>query len=271
MCTFDRGGLGASRRRARRATVLVAGPVLVLAVACSSANGPAAGPSGSTAGLASTSAPAAGSSSTSGAPAAPGGTPAARASIAREAVERDGGVVHRVIADGTSTTVVVHAEAPATASTGPAALVEIIDVDPGGTIRSREQVRQAVPATVPTNGRTMFDGAGDPAAASDVTANVTAVHRLYREVFNGRDAAVVDELVAADYAQHNPAVPDGSAGLKALTANGLPVTVKRVIGQGDLVAALVEYGTVPAVDIFRLADGKIVEHWDVLQLAPPAR
>lgn len=177
--------------------------------------------------------------------------------------------MHRVIAGNESTTVVVHAEAPATVTAPASAVVEVVTVGPDGAVNARRQIRQPVPATASASGRTMFDGAGDPNAVADTVANEAVVERLYAEVFNGRNVAVVDELVAPDYAQHNPAVPDGVGGLKALAANGLPATVKEVVAQGDLVAVVVDYGAVPAVDIFRLAGGKIVEHWDVLQLAAP--
>jgi len=244
--------------------------VLVSIAACSSGDGgaPGAAPGTTRAASGAASSAPASTSTTPGTPAAPGGPPSARASIARTAVEKDGLVVHRVIAGTGSTTVVVHAEAPATTTAPATAVVEIVSVGPDASILARRQIRQPVPATASASGRTMFDGAGDPNAATDAAANEAVVKRLYTEVFNGRNVAVVDVLVAPEYAQHNPAVPDGVGGLKALAANGLPATVKEVVAQGDLVAVVVDYGTVPAVDIFRLAGGKIVEHWDVLQLAP---
>ncbi|MEZ4682923.1 MAG: nuclear transport factor 2 family protein [Caldilineaceae bacterium] len=52
------------------------------------------------------------------------------------------------------------------------------------------------------------------------------------------------------------------------------ITIKRVIAEGDLVAAHVQIMLAPenpgmaGVEIYRLADGKIVEHWNVLQPVP---
>ena len=55
---------------------------------------------------------------------------------------------------------------------------------------------------------------------------------------------------------------------------GLRVEIKRVIAEGDLVAAHNLVTTSPesrgtaGIDIFRLVDGKIVEHWDARQTVP---
>ncbi len=180
--------------------------------------------------------------------------------------------VHRVIVD--DDVVVVHGEQSGPTSSSPTgvARVDVVRIGPDGTVAERTTVRQPISGPSPS-GHTMFDGGGDPSAPVDAAtraANEAVVTRLYDQVFNGKQTAVVDELVAADEVQHNPALADGSAALKALTANGLPVTVRRLSSQGDLVAAEVTYGGVAAVDIFRLRDGRIVEHWDVLDLARPS-
>ncbi|BBD99508.1 DUF4440 domain-containing protein [Sphingobium amiense] len=86
--------------------------------------------------------------------------------------------------------------------------------------------------------------------------------------------------VAPDYIQHNPGLPDGaSAAVEALApmfaAPGSRFDVKHVLVDGDL--ALVHLfgqgkpGTSGAAvaDIYRLKDGRIVEHWDVIQPAAP--
>ena len=74
------------------------------------------------------------------------------------------------------------------------------------------------------------------------------------------------------YIQHNLAVADGLAGVRALLQS-LPkgstkVNTVRVLRDGDFVIAHTDYnffGPKVGFDIFRFEDGKIVEHWDNLQ------
>lgn len=87
-------------------------------------------------------------------------------------------------------------------------------------------------------------------------------------------------FMAAEYRQHNPNIADGKAGLTAFFAQnvksspGLKQTVKRIAADGDLV--WVHLHTVrwkgdrglAVINIFRIADGKIAEHWDVAQPVP---
>jgi len=100
------------------------------------------------------------------------------------------------------------------------------------------------------------------------------IQRLYVE----RDVAGAFENVVDDYIQHNPLVPDGKdAAVRLLTGLfGNPEAtfeVQRVLIDGDHAAIHVR-AAIPGrpvsavVDIFRLADGKIVEHWDAIQPVP---
>lgn len=264
-------GQRARRRRIGVAPAAAVGIVVLVAAGACSNGSTTATPSG---GPSSTGAPSPSGSSTpvGSAPTTGPGTSATPAnltriaSIARAKAVAEGLVVHRVIAEGD--VVVVHAERPADAGAPAQAVVAISTFGPDGTLAESAEVAQDVPETT-ASGHSMFDGAGDPAAAADLAANKAVVQRLYDEVFLGKDVGVIDELVADDEIQHNPRIADGSAGLKALAANGLPVQVDRLVAQGDLVVAVVSYAGVPSVDIFRLADGRIVEHWDVLGTATP--
>lgn len=111
-------------------------------------------------------------------------------------------------------------------------------------------------------------------------AGIAAVELLDLAFNQRRVEEAFARHVAPPYTQHNPQVPDGIAGALA----GIPgllqampdlrYDVKRVLVDGDLVAVhshitngADDRGTA-VVDIFRTANGKIVEHWDVLQPVP---
>ncbi len=80
--------------------------------------------------------------------------------------------------------------------------------------------------------------------------------------------------------QHNPTAPDGAEGLMGLVKflkekdPQRSSSIKRVMADGDLVMVHVHSKPTPddrgtaIVDIFRLENGKIVEHWDVMQAVP---
>jgi len=97
-------------------------------------------------------------------------------------------------------------------------------------------------------------------------------------VFIDRDPTVLDRLFSDDYRQHNPQIPNGTAAIKALLANlsrDFKYEPGLVIADGDYVSIHCRYtgwGPKPmmAVDIFRVANGKIAEHWDVMQEEVPA-
>ena len=106
------------------------------------------------------------------------------------------------------------------------------------------------------------------------------VVNFYDQLFNQGDLAVIDTFVRPDYIQHNPSASSGSQTLRDLVASlkaALPdsrVVIKRALAEGDLV--MVHSNFLPdqgsrgsaAFDIFRIEDGKIAEHWDVVQSVP---
>jgi len=91
-----------------------------------------------------------------------------------------------------------------------------------------------------------------------------------------------ERYVGSTYTQHNPQVPDGKDGaIKALSyvlTSVFPrsrVIVKRTVAQRNLVAVHLLWDQKPGetrgvaiIDIFRLDNGKIVEHWDVTEDVP---
>lgn len=117
--------------------------------------------------------------------------------------------------------------------------------------------------------------------------NKSIVRRLFEEVMKG-NLAIADELIAEDYAQHSVfGIPDGREGFKQFFmafAGAVPdarMEIEDVIAEGDrVVTRLTVSGTqtgplqgIPAtgksftmkgIDIFRVVDGRIVEHWDAV-------
>ena len=107
---------------------------------------------------------------------------------------------------------------------------------------------------------------------ADTERNKQTVARLF-DAFRAGDVEAFDELIADDYVQHNPQAGNGLQAGKELFAPVGPVNVEvyRVIAEGDLVAAHSHYKTfnMAGVDIWRFNDeGKMIEHWDVLQAVP---
>jgi predicted SnoaL-like aldol condensation-catalyzing enzyme len=111
-------------------------------------------------------------------------------------------------------------------------------------------------------------------------ANKQTVRAFYEAGLNRKDFDVASKFIGDRYVQRNPLIADGIEGFKAFlgylkeTFPELRAEVKSIFAEGDFVIAHVHGVRVPGergsaiVDIFRLDDGKIVEHWDVMQTIP---
>ena len=111
-------------------------------------------------------------------------------------------------------------------------------------------------------------------------ANRKAVLAFYDKGLNQKDADAALAYVGDRYVQHNPTTPDGPDGFRKFIGflrEKFPNShseIKRSFVDGDYVIlhvhAVREPGTrgVAIVDIFKLENSKIVEHWDVVQPIP---
>ena len=116
---------------------------------------------------------------------------------------------------------------------------------------------------------------------TDLEHNKRAVVAFFTRAFNDHEPDdAVAKYVGSQYIQHNPDTPDGPAAFaestKKLIAKcpEVSVEIKRVIAEGNLVVThdLVRLAPgdrgLAGIDIFRLEDGRIVEHWDARQPVP---
>jgi len=121
---------------------------------------------------------------------------------------------------------------------------------------------------------------------SKIENNKRIVETLVKTVFQKHDFSKLDEIMRDDYIQHNEDTPQGKAGFRQFFEQifeAMPdfsYTLRKIVAEGDIVMI---YSTTTAthkgewlgnpptgnkldfnvVDIFRIEDGKIAEHWDV--------
>ncbi len=126
---------------------------------------------------------------------------------------------------------------------------------------------------------TVLHGAALAADSGTLEQNKKLVTAFYDAAINQKNYDAAVKYLGAEYKQHNPTAANGKEGLKAFidflkarfpSQRG---EIKRVVAEGDLVVLHVHStrGDGPGraiVDIFRVKDGKVVEHWDVIQDIP---
>jgi predicted SnoaL-like aldol condensation-catalyzing enzyme len=111
-------------------------------------------------------------------------------------------------------------------------------------------------------------------------ANERIVLDLYDKALDRHDFEAASRHLGPTYKQHNPMAEDGAEGLKKFIAwrkQKFPKArseIKRAFADGDYVILHVHSVREPGerglaiVDIFRLENGKVVEHWDATQPVP---
>ena len=107
--------------------------------------------------------------------------------------------------------------------------------------------------------------------------NKELIQAFYKEFFNDHIVESADKYVAENYVQHNPGVGQGREALKSAFAEkfiSVPtfhLNICKLISEDDMIAVYLKsvdpqgntLGRV--VDIYRVENGKLAEHWDVLQ------
>ena len=108
--------------------------------------------------------------------------------------------------------------------------------------------------------------------------NKKLVADFYQQLFGDKDIEAIDKYIGSTYIQHNPMLPDGRDTLKNTIkiwfkgAQKEKINIQHLSADGDLVYihTKASFGgkTSSVIDIFRLENGKIVEHWDIIQEVP---
>lgn len=126
-------------------------------------------------------------------------------------------------------------------------------------------------------------------AGNQAEANKKVIGAFAEAVFAKKDLSAVEQYMRADYIQHNPLVKQGAQGFKEffsawfIAVPDWDYTLKKILADGNEVwvygaytgtlkndwlgipAAGQQY-TFDAVDIFRVQDGQLAEHWDVMDI-----
>ncbi len=132
------------------------------------------------------------------------------------------------------------------------------------------------------SGRTQFDGPTEITDLDKTEANKKTIRDFIEKVLLNHEMDKLTTYINPQkYLQHNPAVADGldgfGAAMKYFAENGLVMEytkLHKVLGEGNFVLTMSEgkfgKGELTAFyDLFRLENGQIVEHWDVISPIPP--
>ncbi len=164
---------------------------------------------------------------------------------------------------------------------GPKIGFDVFRFEAGKIVEHWDNLIPVAPAN--PSGRTQTDGATEATDLDKTEANKKLVSDFVTTILmKGEMNKVGNFIDGADeaYIQHNPGVADGLSGLgkalEGMAKQGISMVYTdnhKVLGEGDFVLTISE-GTLGGVatsyyDLFRVADGKIVEHWDVIESITP--
>lgn len=131
---------------------------------------------------------------------------------------------------------------------------------------------------------------GIAAMAQDLTLqNKQILANFADAIFVKKDFAQLPQFMQQEYIQHNPLVPTGLSGFQQFFAEWFKAVpdwsykLEKLVAEGDTVWAYGVYSgthqgdwlgipatgkhySIHAVDIFRIENGKLAEHWDVLDI-----
>ncbi len=189
--------------------------------------------------------------------------------------------MHRVISEGDL--VVLHVTYENAQAFGAETQVafDIFRVEDGKLAEHWDNLQPAVPADQTASGNSMTDGGVTEITDRNKTAeNKALVEAFVTDVLQGKAPEKITDYISTEsYTQHNPMVANGldglGAALAAMAEAGQVMAytdTHMVVAEGNFVFTASE-GTLGRqhtafFDLFRVEDGKIVEHWDTLSEIP---
>ncbi|MCF2706809.1 nuclear transport factor 2 family protein [Arcanobacterium haemolyticum] len=163
------------------------------------------------------------------------------------------------------------------AGAGDQVAFDIFRFDNNGKIAEHWDNLAALASEPNPAGRTQIDGVTEAREKDKTEANRTVVENFLVDVMQGKHPEKTPDYFNGDtYLQHNTAIDDGLSGLGAALAGmekqGISMvynTTHMVLADGNMVLGVSE-GTFAGeptsyYDLWRIEDGKIAEHWDVME------
>ena len=161
---------------------------------------------------------------------------------------------------------------------GPKIGFDIFRFEDGKIVEHWDNLQEIVEKTA--SGRSQIDGPTEIKDLDKTKENKELVRNFVNDVLFGKNPDKITNYISTTtYNQHNPHVKDGLAGLgeaiKSLNNAGMPMIYEKnymVLGEGNFVLTASEgkfmNKHVSFYDLFRVENGKIVEHWDTIEEIP---
>ncbi len=158
---------------------------------------------------------------------------------------------------------------------GPKAAFDIFRFEDGKIVEHWDNLTPVAPAN--PSGHTQFDGSTEIKDLDKTEVNKTLVRNFFTDVLmNGKMDQLPNYFDGDSYIQHNTQIADGLSGLgqalEYMAAQGITMKfdkIHKVLGEGNfvLVVSEGEFAGKPTsfYDLFRVENGKIAEHWDVIE------
>lgn len=163
---------------------------------------------------------------------------------------------------------------------GPKAGFDVFRFENGQIVEHWDNLQELAPTN--PSGRTMLDGVTEVVDLDKTEENKAIVADFVKTILMEGNMARINDFIDSDdaaYLQHNPMIADGLSGLgaalAALAEQGMTMvytTNHKILGEGNFALSISEgeflNKHVAFYDLFRIDNGKIVEHWDTVEPIP---